>query len=59
MLGVFLYSVLWRQFLSLVLTWAAVLDELRGTGVFFRGILIGVYGLHTRLLTLAYHYILH
>jgi hypothetical protein len=50
-----LYSVVWRierQFLGL-LTWAAVPGELRWTGVFFKGILIGVYGQDTRLLTLA------
>jgi hypothetical protein len=57
-LPISLYGVSDRQLLDF-LRWAAPLGELRGTGVFSDGILIGVYGLHTRSLTLAYHYIVH
>jgi hypothetical protein len=42
-----LYSVVWRiecQFLGLLLTWAALLGELRGTGVFSRAFSLGYTG---------------
>lgn len=62
MLGRLLASGLWRIFAPISYSpvdIGGLRGELRGNGVPFEGILIGLYRLHTILLTLAYHYMLH